>query len=111
GLLEAYAGLVVSMAEREGSLSAGRGASAIETTARLLGAAEAHTAAIGARLEPVDRKSYLRTVNLVRELLGEEAFATAQTEGGAMTVEQAIQYALDETSMGRSPESLSYRAG
>jgi predicted ATPase/DNA-binding SARP family transcriptional activator len=67
--------------------------------ARLLGASEALTSAIGLRghtyYQP-DRALYERINGGVRATLGEAAFAAALDEGRAMSPEQAIEYALGE---------------
>ncbi len=52
-------------------------------------------AAIKAPLPPPDRPIYARTHAEVHRLLGEEKFAQAWSEGRAMTLEQAIAYALE----------------
>ena len=59
--------------------------------ARLWGTAQALRAAIGAPLPPVDRADYERAVGAARTALGEEAFATAWADGGAMPLEQALE--------------------
>jgi hypothetical protein len=41
----------------------------------------------------------------VRRVLDQEAFAAAWAEGRAMTLEQAVAYALEEPSPGRAPEA------
>lgn len=48
------------------------------------------------RLDPIDQEDYEREVTLARIELGEEAFAATWAEGQAMTLEQAIAYALEE---------------
>jgi non-specific serine/threonine protein kinase len=84
-----------------------------EQAARLFGAAEALLEISGVRLDACDRVDYDRNVAAVRARLGEAAFATAWTEGQAMTIEQAIEYALAATlgksgvAEGRSAERLS----
>ena len=66
--------------------------------ARLLGAAEAQCEAIGAALWPPDRLEHERTVAAVQGALGEAACVAAWAAGRAMTLEQAIAYALEDTS-------------
>ncbi len=65
--------------------------------ARLLGAAEAQFQTIGAALWPADQLEYERSVTAARAALSDEVFAAAWAEGRAMTLEQAIAYALEET--------------
>jgi hypothetical protein len=45
---------------------------------------------------PVARHDYDRDVAVARAQLGETAFAAAWAEGRAMTLEQAVAYALEE---------------
>jgi tetratricopeptide (TPR) repeat protein len=65
-----------------------------EWAARLLGAAEALRERIGVLIGPADRVLYEHQIGFARNSLSEEAFASAWTEGRAMTLEQAIEYAL-----------------
>jgi predicted ATPase/class 3 adenylate cyclase len=64
----------------------------------LLGAGEGLREATGVRHFPAEQEEYDRDVAAVRASLGEEAFATAWAVGRAMALEQAITYALEETS-------------
>jgi hypothetical protein len=66
-----------------------------QRAARLFRAAEELREASGHPLPPVMRAEYERNVAAARAQLGEEAFAAAWAAGRAMTVEQAIAYALD----------------
>jgi hypothetical protein len=61
-----------------------------------LGAAEALRETIGLPLAPVDRAAYERNVAAVRAQFDAASFAAAWAEGRAMTLEQAIAYALSE---------------
>ena len=63
---------------------------------RLLGATEVLVAAGTIRLPPDEQETYDRTVISARTQLDDEAFAAAWAEGRAMTLEQAVAYALDE---------------
>jgi tetratricopeptide (TPR) repeat protein len=65
-----------------------------ERAAQLWGAAEAQRQAIGCRPAPAARATRERLMSAAREQLGEEAFAAAWAEGQAMTMEQAIELAL-----------------
>jgi predicted ATPase/DNA-binding SARP family transcriptional activator len=67
-----------------------------ERAARLLGAAEARHEALGEHPWPMQLAEHDRTVTAARTALSEEAFAAAWAEGQAMTVEQAVAYALEE---------------
>ena len=66
--------------------------------ARLLGAAEAVREAIGLPLPPATQAGYQHIVEAVRTQLGEGEFRAAWAEGQAMTLEQAIAYALEDDS-------------
>jgi DNA-binding NarL/FixJ family response regulator len=62
--------------------------------ARLFGAAEALRGAVGASVLPFYRADYERGVAAARAGLDEQSFAAAWERGRAMTLEQAIGYAL-----------------
>ncbi len=66
--------------------------------ARLLGAGEALRETIPTGLSPDERCSYDCHLAAVRAALGQEPFSAAWDEGRAMTLEQAIEYALDTSS-------------
>jgi tetratricopeptide (TPR) repeat protein len=66
-----------------------------EHAARLWGAAESLRQTIGCRPAPAARATYERAIASARAQLGEEAFAAAWAAGRAMTLEQAIAYALE----------------
>ncbi|MBI4028349.1 MAG: hypothetical protein HY360_25415 [Verrucomicrobia bacterium] len=72
----------------------------MERAARLFGAAEIvpEAARSPRNFWPVDRADYDRHIAAVRASLGEEAFAAAQAHGRALTMEQAIAYALENAS-------------
>ena len=63
--------------------------------ARLLGAADALRASIGAPMPPIERADIEVATDAVRALLGVDAFTQARAEGRAMSFEQAVAYALD----------------
>jgi len=68
---------------------------------RLFGAAEAQRETFGVSMPPAARTEHDRNVTAARAQLGEEAFAAVWAEGQVMTMEQAIEYALEES---ESPE-------
>jgi non-specific serine/threonine protein kinase len=78
----------------EGLAAVEAGTSRPARAARLLGAAAAQRAAIGAPLPPVERPGHDATVSAVRAALGEATFAAAWAEGQAMPLEQAVAEAL-----------------
>jgi hypothetical protein len=63
---------------------------------RLLGAGEAFCETLGVRPPAAIAAEYERTVTEGRAALSEAAFAAAWAEGRAMSIEQAIEYALDD---------------
>jgi len=65
-----------------------------ERAARLFGAAEALRENAGTPIFPVDRNEYKRHLTLARTQLDDAAFTAARNAGRAMTLEQAIEYAL-----------------
>ena len=65
--------------------------------ARLFGAAEGlRDEAIRAPGAPSEQEANRRSVSRAREMLPEEAFVAAWTEGRVMTLERAIACALEE---------------
>ena len=58
---------------------------------------EAQVESLGAVLAPDDRAEYEHGVAAARAQLDEEAFASAWAEGRDMSMDQAIEYALDQT--------------
>ena len=62
--------------------------------ARLLGAADALRETTGAALSPAYLSTHTPGVDRVRSKLGDEIFAEMLAQGRAMTLEQAIEYAL-----------------
>jgi predicted ATPase len=67
-----------------------------EEAARYLGAAWALREAINTPLHPGTRADYDRDISILRTQFAETAFEAAHAEGRAMTMEQAIKYALAE---------------
>jgi tetratricopeptide (TPR) repeat protein len=66
-----------------------------DRAARLLGASASLPEPVGSSLPLSIRPEPARTVAAVRAALGEEPFAAAWAEGKAMSLEEAIEYALD----------------
>ena len=64
--------------------------------ARLFAAAEAFREVIGAPRPPSEQEDHRRTLRRVRKMLDEEAFAAAWEEGRAMSLDEAVTYALSE---------------
>jgi tetratricopeptide (TPR) repeat protein len=70
---------------------------ALERAARLFGAAASLRDGLGVGEIPADRTLYDSSQAAARAALGDEAFAAAWRAGQAMTVRQAIAYALEES--------------
>lgn len=64
-----------------------------EEAARLFGAAEASRDRLGVRRFPLLASAYETDVALVRDAMGEEAFAQAWTDGRALSLDDAVSYA------------------
>lgn len=74
----------------------------LERAALLLGAAESLCLKIGRAAPAGSQAEYRRTVDAVRQELGEEAFGKNWMEGRAMTQEQAVEYAMEvEVGLGK----------
>jgi non-specific serine/threonine protein kinase len=69
--------------------------------ARLFGAAEVLREALGHHRSPTDQAYHDERMASTRSALGDAAFDAASAEGQAMTLEQAIEYALE--SLGSPP--------
>jgi hypothetical protein len=65
-----------------------------QRAARLFGAAQALRDQLGTPPIPVEQADYDRNLAAVRDALGVESFSGAWAAGQALTLEQAIQYAL-----------------
>ncbi len=90
----ALAGLAGPVAAQGGAATETRAAGAIRA-ARLLGAAAALQEITGDFLEPVDRADSDSNAASARARLGEHAFGAAWAEGHAMSMDEAIAYALE----------------
>jgi len=66
-----------------------------ERAARLWGAAERLRTALGCRPAPAARATYERAVALACAQLGDEAFSAAWAAGAALSLDQAIAFALE----------------
>lgn len=66
-----------------------------ERAAHLLGAAEHLGETIGASLVQTERADYETSIAATRAALGEAAFAAAWVQGRAMTLDEAVAYALE----------------
>jgi tetratricopeptide (TPR) repeat protein len=70
-----------------------------ECAVRLFGAADTLRTEIGIPVQPVNRLRYERDLAAAKVALGEEQFAKLWEEGGAMTVDEAVTFALHEVSV------------
>jgi non-specific serine/threonine protein kinase len=87
---------VLESVEAVGFLAAAQGQ--WQRAVRLWGATGAQKAAIGADPEPYEQEDYQRDLSAARAALGENTFDATWQEGRAMTLEQAIELALEEHS-------------
>ncbi len=67
-----------------------------ERAARLQGATEALLDAMGARYQPGDQPEYEHYIAITREQLDEAAIEDAWAQGQAMSMEEAVAYALEQ---------------
>jgi hypothetical protein len=74
-----------------------------ERAARLFGASAALREAIGAPRPPAFRSYHERNLTAVRDRLGEDTFERVRAEGREMTLEQAVECALDVPAPEPSP--------
>jgi predicted ATPase len=88
--LEGLAGLAAALGENERAAS-------------LDGAASALRESVGATLPSVDRPEHERREALVRQRLGDEAWAAARSRGSELTVDRAVALALEEPARSREP--------
>ncbi|MEW6400886.1 MAG: tetratricopeptide repeat protein [Chloroflexota bacterium] len=65
-----------------------------EKAVQLLGAAAALRSSIGSVIDPVDQANYKKNLDSLRTKLGKARFKTDWDKGHAMTMEQAVAYAL-----------------
>jgi tetratricopeptide (TPR) repeat protein len=72
--------------------------------ARLLGAASTLRETHGPPVPPIDRADWEQQVAAVRVALGEEAFAAAWAAGRAMSLEEALAFALKDNIPSEGPE-------
>jgi predicted ATPase/DNA-binding SARP family transcriptional activator len=77
------------------SIAAARGK--FVSAALLFGAVVSLLSALGIRLLHIDEMEYDRNVAALREKLGRVTFEKARVKGAAMSLEQAIEFALKET--------------
>jgi len=64
--------------------------------ARLIGASEALHSSMEIEIEASDLLEYERQVGMLREQLGEEEFNALRVEGSVMSLDEAVEYALQE---------------
>ena len=91
--LGAKLGIVYSL---EGLAMLYRGLGRTEKAGHLWGATRAMRESLGAPLPPNERIRYTREMEMVCNLLGQEAWNRACAEGRSMTNEQSVAYALDD---------------
>ncbi|MCB0117856.1 MAG: helix-turn-helix domain-containing protein [Anaerolineales bacterium] len=67
-----------------------------ERAARLIGWAEMTHESIGDPILQVTQLDWAKTLNTIRDVLGEEAFKAMKIEGSAMTMDEVVAYTLKE---------------
>ena len=67
----------------------------LERAATLFGAVDSLLESMTAVLNGDDRQLFERNLAIVRSMLNEETFARASSAGRAMSMEQAIDYAIE----------------
>jgi hypothetical protein len=83
-------------AVRLGPLPDGSGVQVLRGV-RLLGAAEGRAGTTGEHLQYVERGIFARAKATARELLGDQQYEATCSAGRALTLEQAVAYALEES--------------
>jgi hypothetical protein len=73
-----------------------------EKAVRLLSASAALRISIGSIVDPADQAEYQNRRAALRAKLGEERFTAIWNEGRALTLEQALSYALEDRNRERS---------
>jgi len=68
----------------------------LATATQIFGAASALRVSMGSMIDPVDQLDHDHRIAMLREKLSEESYSAAWNEGRAMTMEQAVAYALGE---------------
>lgn len=81
----------------EGLAAVGLGRARCHDSAVLLGAAHQHRQVMGAPLWPVERPAYEKLLSGLHATLSEVEFQQAWETGAAMSVEQSITFALENT--------------
>jgi hypothetical protein len=81
----------------EGFAAVASGTRRYERAARLLGAADELREILGWHPSPRDQSAYDECRASTSAALGNTAFSAAWAEGRAMTLEQAVEFALEDT--------------
>ncbi|HYP41115.1 MAG TPA: tetratricopeptide repeat protein [Chloroflexia bacterium] len=84
---------VIAVSEAQTKKQRGQQSATLERAARLFGAAEAMSEAIGFQLQRADRDGFERNASLACAQLGQPTWEALQSEGRAMTMEQVVAYA------------------
>jgi len=66
-----------------------------EQAARLLGAGEESMEVLGAPMDPADKPTRFLAISRTREALGDATFEALRAEGRTLTLEQAVELALE----------------
>ncbi|HEX5943275.1 MAG TPA: hypothetical protein VFY66_13420, partial [Anaerolineales bacterium] len=68
----------------------------MKRAARLFGKTDSFYTQLRFLLSPIERQNHEHDVAAARAALGEEVFSTLLAEGNAMTMKEAITYALND---------------
>ena len=79
-----------------GSAAVASGMNQPERSARLCGAAQAIFETTNHYISPFDRAEFDRHIQIARDQLGDTKFEALASQGRAMTMEQAVAYALED---------------
>ena len=80
-----------------GSAAISAGMNQPERAAKLYGAAQPLFETTDYRIPPFDRAEFDRHIQIARDQLGDAKFKALAAEGRAMTLEQAVEYALEDS--------------
>ncbi len=79
--------------------------------ATIFGSASTLRASVNSAMDAADQPDYERAISSLKSKLGEQAFAAAWADGQAMTIKEAIDYALAEPEQDQGQVSLKEKFG
>ena len=90
-------GLAAYLAGLAALLAASHGVEGAQRASALVGAVDSLLEATGSTLARIERDAYQQAATISRKALGDHDFEANQKQGRAMSMDQAIQYALGES--------------